>query len=102
MLAALTAFCQKPGEKVAILGQMNELGAYEAEEHQKLVAWAAKNQLKCYWVGRPFQPWVDKEFYFETTQQAVDFFKKNPLRSPQVLIKASRSLALENLMDVLH
>ena len=102
MLAALTAFCQKPGEKVAILGQMNELGAYEAEEHQKLVAWAAKNQLKCYWVGRPFQPWVDKEFYFETTQQAEDFFKSNPLGSSQVLIKASRSLALENLMDVLH
>lgn len=102
MIAALTAFCQKPGEKVAILGQMNELGAYEAEEHQKLVAWAAESQLRCYWVGRPFQPWVDEAFYFETTLQAEDFFKKNALGETQVLIKASRSLALENLVDILH
>ena len=102
MLAALTAFCQKSGEKVAILGQMNELGAYEAEEHQRLVNWATINDLKCYWIGRPFQPWADKAHYFETTQQAEDFFKANALDYKHVLIKASRSLALENLVDVLH
>ena len=102
MRAALTAFCQKPGNKVAVLGQMNELGTYEAEEHRELVAWAAKNQLKCYWVGRPFQQWVDKAFYFENTQHAEDFFKRNPLGATQVLIKASRSLALEKLIDILH
>jgi UDP-N-acetylmuramoyl-tripeptide--D-alanyl-D-alanine ligase len=102
MLAALTAFCQKSGEKVAILGQMNELGAYEAEEHKRLVNWATINDLECYWIGRPFQPWADKAHYFETTQQAEDFFKANALDYKHVLIKASRSLALENLVDVLH
>jgi UDP-N-acetylmuramoyl-tripeptide--D-alanyl-D-alanine ligase len=102
MMAALTAFCKKSGKKVAILGQMNELGTFESEEHKKLASWAANQELTCYWVGRTFKPWVEKAFYFETAQEAVDFFKTHALGKTQVLIKASRSLALESLTDVLH
>jgi len=102
MMAALTAFCKKSGKKVAILGQMNELGAFESEEHKKLASWVANQELTCYWVGRPFQPWVEKAFYFETVQEAIDFFSTQTLSKTHLLIKASRSLALETLIDVLH
>jgi UDP-N-acetylmuramoyl-tripeptide--D-alanyl-D-alanine ligase len=102
MMAALTAFCEKPGKKVAILGQMNELGKFESDEHKKLTSWAATQELTCYWVGRPFQPWVEKDLYFENAHEAVDFFKTHSLGKTQVLVKASRSLALESLIDVLH
>ena len=103
MRTALASFSKKEGKKIAILGQMNELGKHTEIEHKQLVDWIKASPIDdCYWVGSAFAPFVYSDKYFSTVDQAMDYFSKTPLGQASLLVKGSRSFTLEKLVDVFH
>ena len=103
MHAALVSFSKKEGKKIAILGQMNELGKHTEIEHKQLVDWIKASPIDdCYWVGSAFAPFVYSDKYFSTVDQAMDYFSKTPIGQASLLVKGSRSFTLEKLVDVFH
>ena len=103
MSVALQSFAKTEGRKIAILGQMNELGKHTETEHQQLVEWVQASSIDdCYWVGSAFAPFISSEKYFSTVDQAIDYFSKTPLGQASILVKGSRSFTLEKLVDVFH
>ena len=103
MQAALASFSKKGGKKIAVLGQMNELGKHTEIEHKRLVDWIKASSIDdCYWVGSAFAPFISSDKYFSTVDQAIDYFSKTPLRQASILVKGSRSFTLEKLVDVFH
>ena len=103
MRAALASFSKKEGKKIAILGQMNELGKHTEIEHKQLVDWIKASPINdCYWVGSAFAPFVYSDKHFSTVDQAMDFFSKTPIGQASLLVKGSRSFTLEKLVDVFH
>ena len=103
MQAALTSFSKKEGKKIAVLGQMNELGKYTETEHKRLVDWIKASSIDdCYWIGSAFAPFISSDKYFSNVDQAIDYFSKTPLGQASLLVKGSRSFTLEKLVDVFH
>ena len=103
MQAALASFSKKEGKKIAVLGQMNELGKHTETEHKLLVDWIKTSSIDdCYWVGSAFAHFVSPDKYFSTVDQAMDYFSKTPLGQASLLVKGSRSFTLEKLVDVFH
>ena len=103
MRAALASFSKKEGKKIAILGQMNELGKHTEIEHKQLVDWIKASPINdCYWVGSAFAPFVYSDKHFSTVDQAMDYFSKTPIGQASLLVKGSRSFTLEKLVDVFH
>ena len=103
MYAALASFSKKEGKKIAVLGQMNELGKYTESEHKQLVDWIKSSPLDdCYWVGSAFEQFVSPDKYFPNVDHAMDHFSKTSLGQASLLVKGSRSFTLEKLVDVFH
>ena len=103
MYAALDSFSKKEGKKIAILGQMNELGKHKEIEHKQLVDWIKTSPINdCYWVGSAFAPFVSANKYFSAVDQAIDYFSKTSLGQASLLVKGSRSFTLEKLVNVFH
>ena len=103
MQAALASFSKKGGKKIAVLGQMNELGKHTEIEHKRLVDWIKASSIDdCYWVGSAFAPFISSDKHFSTVDQAIDYFSKTPLGQASILVKGSRSFTLEKLVDVFH
>ena len=101
MRAAVTAYGKRKGNKALILGAMAELGTYEAKEHQSLVKLVESLKFDvCFWVGEAFKPHVTKN-WFATTSELQSHLKANPINLNQVLLKGSRSVGLEKLLDAL-
>ena len=103
MQAALASFSKKGGKKIAVLGQMNELGKHTEIEHKRLVDWIKSSSIDdCYWVGSAFAPFVPTDRYFSNVDQAMDYFSKTSLGQASLLVKGSRSFTLEKLVVVFH
>ena len=103
MLAALESFSKKEGKKIAVIGQMNELGKHTETEHKQLVDWVKDSAIdECYWVGSAFAPFVLADTYFSNVDQAMNYFSKTSLGQASLLVKGSRSFTLEKLVDVFH
>jgi len=103
MSAALQSFAKTEGRKIAILGQMNELGKHTETEHQQLVEWVQASSIDdCYWVGAAFESFVSADKYFSNIDQAMAHFSSNPIGDGSLLVKGSRSFTLEKLIDVIH
>ena len=107
MDVALNNFFQlSDGNKVAILGDMFELGEESHAEHQKIVAKiVAEEKIAVYFVGRHF-------FDCKTEKENIHFFrdydtfayhlKEHPIpEKSTILIKGSRGMALERILDIL-
>lgn len=89
--------------KVVILGDMFELGEESFHEHKKVVELAKTiSGTRLIFVGKAFYEHqdVDGEF-FETTSDAKEALLSNPISHATILLKASRGMAFEKLMDVL-
>jgi len=98
-LAALTA-----SRKVAILGDMFELGAEAADQHRSIIELAndsAANEL--IFIGQSFyeQKGDAKGIFFKTADEAKAYLTAHPVKDSTVLLKGSRGMALERLMPQL-
>lgn len=105
MAAAIEAFSESMHkEKWLIIGDMFELGAEEVEEHQAIVdlinTYDWDNVLL---IGKLFgQTNMDSDkHYFDRTNKAKDWLSQQTVKNKEILIKASRSMQLEQLLEVL-
>jgi UDP-N-acetylmuramoyl-tripeptide--D-alanyl-D-alanine ligase len=93
----------KTEHKVLILGDMYELENEAEEEHRnigKLIQ--EKGFQQVYLVGSLFRSALKEIPYanhFETKELLMEELKNNPIRSATVLIKASRRIGLETVLD---
>ncbi|PQB07805.1 UDP-N-acetylmuramoyl-tripeptide--D-alanyl-D-alanine ligase [Polaribacter filamentus] len=90
----------KAPSKVVILGDMFELGKESVHEHQVIVDVAtAFNFDEIYFVGENFNIAKTNKPQFKTYQAFEDFLKKNPLKNSSILIKGSRGMRLERILE---
>ena len=82
---------------------MLELGSQEKEEHEKIIEIAKEANIKTYTVGKAFKS-TQSDFAsqkFDTVEDSISYFDENPLKNSLILIKGSRGIALEKLIDKL-
>ena len=100
MLAALESFLMlKEENKIAILGDMLELGEESKVEHKKILTFCFDNNLEFISVGPIFQS-LNKEG-FNSIEDYKEIHSKNKLSEKTILLKGSRGIALENLIAYL-
>jgi len=100
MKAAVENFAKMQGvDKVLILGGMMELGAESLYEHQNLIDLINKYHWKAaVLVGGDFNRVNHSFTYFEDSIQAKDWFKNQHFSNCSILIKGSRSTAMEKVL----
>jgi len=91
--------------KVAILGDMFELGEESLQEHKHIIA-LLKNEpaVKTYFIGNHFYAnKIDSEFlfFFENFENFAEKLKEEKLENKMILIKGSRGMALERALELL-
>lgn len=96
----------KRENKVAMLGNMRELGTDSRAEHEKIVArLTARNDMKAVLVGAEFefahQKASERLLWFADVQAAVKYFEHNPLNGCTVLLKGSNGTRMWELEKVL-
>jgi UDP-N-acetylmuramoyl-tripeptide--D-alanyl-D-alanine ligase len=107
MEAAIFSFSKldpKGYTKVLILGDMFELGKYSIIEHKKIINIIKKLAFgKVYLVGQDFQKTNTNKYFmtFITPDELIQFFSKNPLTHAYILLKGSRGIKMEKLLDIL-
>lgn len=105
MSKALINFSQiiSDKKKIAILGDMFELGKFSSDEHNNIVKLAEKdNSIQYIFVGKEFFNHQHADFlFFENCDNLISWFKKNKLDEKIILLKASRGMKFENLVDYL-
>ena len=105
MAAALKAFSSSNNAgKVVILGDMLELGEYSTAEHQSIVDQLENLHFEnVYLVGPCFKSTnYPKNFnVFKTTAEVSIALQEHNLEGKTILLKGSRGIALEQLLDQL-
>ena len=105
MEAAILNLKKMPGEKkIAIIGDMLELGKYEVQEHRKILKLLKKQNFhQLIFVGQTFCKVCssDDGLCFEDTDAAFSWLQNKPLPASVILLKASRGIKLEKLVDIL-
>lgn len=98
MAVALDNLALAEGRKVALLGEMRELGADTAEEHRKVVE--RIRGTEAYLVGEAFVKAAEGTGIptFPTAEALADFLEKNPLQGCVVLLKGSRGTQMEKVI----
>ncbi|MDZ7607720.1 MAG: UDP-N-acetylmuramoyl-tripeptide--D-alanyl-D-alanine ligase [Cyclobacteriaceae bacterium] len=91
--------------KVAIIGDMFELGDDTDQEHRAMGELARQLGLtEVYFCGKSMQLARDAfggGYGFETRAALIDHLKSHPISGSTILIKASRGMALEQVVEVL-
>lgn len=89
-------------KKVAILGDMLELGSISKDEHQEMAALAKQLSLdQVLYCGKEFYHVQDgQQLFFENKNDLHKYLKTNPIRNAFVLLKGSRGIGLESLVDL--
>jgi UDP-N-acetylmuramoyl-tripeptide--D-alanyl-D-alanine ligase len=104
MIVALENFASiKAESKVVILGDMFELGEDSLTEHQAIIDLATSfNFDKNLFVGENFNLGNTNELQFKSYQDLEEYLKKNPLENQSILIKGSRGMRLERILDLIN
>ncbi|MBZ9788436.1 UDP-N-acetylmuramoyl-tripeptide--D-alanyl-D-alanine ligase [Psychroflexus sp. CAK57W] len=107
MEAALRSFKQMhPDNQTVILGDMFEVGDEASKEHAHILDICQQLKFETIWVcGEQFQE-ASSEFTnvagFKTTKDLKDYLKENNSQlTSYILIKGSRGMQLESILDVL-
>ena len=103
MKSALTNFSKiEAQKKIAVLGAMKELGDYSDEEHKQISELATSYDFeKTLLVGEEFKN-VDlnsNATYFENVAELKNWFDKQNFENIHFLIKGSRSIGLEKILE---
>ena len=106
MIAALQHFTTiKANSKMVFLGDMFELGHTSKEEHQNIVKFLEQSNIdEIHLVGKHFSNITtnNKSIHLHKSFEALkDVLIKNTPTNSSILIKASRGMALERILDVL-
>lgn len=88
-------------KKTVILGDMFELGDYSTKEHQNIVDYCNTLKLdRCIFVGEAYNKTsaIEKYENFESLKNQI---KKSSFKNCYILIKGSRGMSLERLLEVI-
>lgn len=101
MSASLHNFSAFEGSKTIIIGDMLELGEESRTEHQNILFLAnSLNFENVITVGKHFKE-VNPEKAFESSAELIDYLKENKISTKNILLKGSRGVALEKIIDFL-
>ena len=105
MRAALDVLCQFKGRKVAILGDMAELGRYRKKLHIGLGDYAKIHGVDILLgygdlIRHTAFAFGDNGFFFNDKIELIDFLKKNLVGKENILLKGSRSTRMEEILDL--
>ena len=103
MAAALENFTlMQHDHKVAIIGEMRELGDASAEEHAKVVEHLNKVGCQQVWlVGENFLPFADQYKVFKNVDEVKAELQVSPIQNSLVLVKGSNGTKLFTLPELL-
>ena len=106
MEAALENLSQMPAtRKVAILGDMYELENEARAEHERLGVLLSEKKISDAYLCGPLMASAYKTFpkgkYFPSKDLLIAELKSNPVTQAVILVKASRGMALEQVVDYL-
>ncbi|WP_224488976.1 UDP-N-acetylmuramoyl-tripeptide--D-alanyl-D-alanine ligase [Robertkochia flava] len=104
MEAALKHFATShPGKtKMVILGDMFELGDAAADEHQKITSLCKELDLEeVILVGKNFKACTTPYPQVASYEDLKAYLKAHPVATEQLLIKGSRGMALERVLDLI-
>jgi UDP-N-acetylmuramoyl-tripeptide--D-alanyl-D-alanine ligase len=103
MAVAIANFLQLAAtEKLMILGDMFELGEESLKEHRNILNLVTDASVDCHFVGKDFYAVKEQKsnynFYenFEQLKLNIDF---NSIQNKTILIKGSRGMALERIIE---
>ena len=101
MKAAIENFAKMEGaDKVLMLGSMMELGQESLSEHQHLIDLINKYKWKeVVLVGGDFSKVNHSFSFFENSLLAAAWYKNQNLKHSNILIKGSRSTAMEKVLE---
>ena len=100
MQSALESFISNTQKnKLAILGDMLELGSESFIEHAKILEMCSDQKLNFITVGLNFQKVNPNGF--ESISDLENYLIKNPLKEKSILLKGSRGIALEKIVGLL-
>jgi UDP-N-acetylmuramoyl-tripeptide--D-alanyl-D-alanine ligase len=87
-------------QKVAVLGDMFELGKYSFEEHLQIVELSAQHQnIDFIFIGPEFYAHkTEKAMFFANKQIFEDWISKTKPQNKIILLKASRGMKFEELL----
>ena len=82
---------------------MLELGDFSYEEHHKVISALQAFDAQIILVGKEFRKALKgkRDTCFSNTDEASAWLVKNPIRDAHILVKGSRGIALEKLLDYL-
>ena len=103
MMAALKNFTlMTVSPKMAILGDMRELGSVSAAEHQKVIDYLKKEHIDDVWlVGEEFGKTVCNYRKFHNVDEVKQVLNANPVTGKYILIKGSNGIKLFELPELL-
>ena len=102
MLVSIQSFLKSlKGKKLLILGDMKELGDFSKKAHQDIVDLVQSLEVQCVLVGEEFgKVSLPKEMlHFEDVQATKSWFDLQDLNGLVILLKGSRGIGLERLLD---
>lgn len=108
MSSAIENFAALPSQKpkVVILGDMKELGSESLKLHKELIDKLTQANIgQIIGVGEQMSEAIedrsDLAISFLNVEQLMTFLKDNPLTNKLILIKGSRSMGMEKIIDLL-
>ncbi len=109
MLATLDLLAELPGRRIALLGEMRELGAAEEDGHRIVGRHAVAICDLLLVIGERARPIAEEAQagglrdvrFLESNEAAIETLRSELREGDQVLVKASRALALEAVVDAL-
>lgn len=102
MTASLQNFSQFQGSKIVVLGDMLELGEESHTEHLAILDLAKSLEIGgIFTIGKHFTQANPNGATFETTNDFIEYLKVKPIVADNILLKGSRGIALEKVIDYL-
>ncbi len=101
MALSITSFSKMSGSKVAVLGDMLELGEYALSEHIKIINLAIEMDfVDVIFIGKQFCLAGSDQIgnYFENTELAKQYFHSRNYQNSTILLKGSRGIGVEKIL----
>ena len=89
-------------KKIAIIGDMLELGNSSTQEHSDMISFVKNLNLDLtVFVGKEFMKAKDNNFglYLSNVKAARKWLSKQKFKNTHILLKASRGIAIEGIIN---
>ena len=104
--ASISSLSKMNGKKWLIMGDMGELGKDAKKYHMEIVDFAKKNKVEKIFLISKYSKEIKNQFgdeahSFSTTTELIEFIKPTITPNINILIKASRFMKFEAIVDAL-